>query len=548
VRKIISILLALGMVLGLSVFVTTPVAAQITGVTVSAYPLCVCQPAVYNVTFNLSASLTQGVGCVCVEFPAGTTFHPVDGWDDGYISISGTTAGEVDVFGAEITVTGTKVCFIPPADFEPALDNPILIQFKSDAGVTNTCTPGKYTVKVSTCRAPDLTPVESSNKITIIPCVSTYKFAWNSGLTYPGIAADFVPPFKACGQNTDGINTFGAVEFSPGKWQNAFNISLTPDVIGCLPPCVSNVSVKFELTSSPQYPAGSGLFSHVTLNFTSGPGTPYGDVLTYDATKAAALQDPGKVTLASVAIGANTTVTWNGLIHFDTVGDYTLHVYAVCPAGAAGICVPGTTATTVADRVFTFHVYQWKDAGKIILGEKWNLVSLPLVPFDTSITGLLASLPAAAKNVDGVNDLVSIWNYDGCAKTWATYGGGQTSLSTMVDGKSYWVRMTYPFLGASNYTWWVFGTERNMPPAAPSAYSVCAGWNMFGFTSLTNKTINAYLWNYPTAATQPLVYGWTNTGNWLTSTWAIKLFAANATLQSGQGYWGAFQAAGTIIP
>jgi hypothetical protein len=340
--------------------------------------------------------------------------------------------------------------------------------------------------------------------------------------------------------------TVPPVQFETGKWQNAFNITLTPDVIGCLTPCSQNLSVYFELTSSPQVPATAPL-SKVTLNFTGGPNLLWtGGVLTYDATKAASLQVPGKKKFSSVLVTENTTHTWAGLIHFDTVGDYTLKVTAVCPAAAAGICVPGTTSTTVAERVFTFKVYQWKDVGKIILKEKWNLVSLPLVPFDTSIAGLLGSLPAGAKDGNGVNDLVSIWNYSGGA--WSNYPG---TLTTMVDGKSYWVRMTYPFT-VSNYTWYVFGTARNMPPLAPSAYSVVPGWNMFGFTSLADKAIGGlgpppgYLWNFGTTI-QPLVYGWNNTGSWLDSGWQIRLFTGDI-LSPGQGYWGAFQAAGTIIP
>jgi len=541
VRKIISILLALGVVLGLMV-TATPVAAAITGVSVSVAPRCVCQPAVYNVTFNISASLTQGVGCVCIEFPAGTTI-PATGsaWENGDILIN-----SVKVFGAEVTVTGMKVCFIPPVDLEPATNNSIKVEFTSKAGIKNTCTPGKYTLKVSTCRAPDSTPVESP-KFEIIPCVSTYKIAWDSSAMYTGIASDFVPPFKACGQNVS-YGSVPAVETSPGsgKWMNGFNITLKPDVLGCLTPCVTNVSVYFELTGAPQPVVAGGPLSQVTLNFTGGPNLLWtGGVLTYDATKSAALQVPGETEFSSIGVTENTTATWSGLVHFDTVGDYTLHVWVECPAGAGGICVAGTSESIIADRVFTFKVYQWKDVGKIVLKEKWNLVSLPLVPFDTSITGLLASLPAAAKNSDGVNDLVSIWNYSGGA--WSSYPG---TLATMVDGKSYWVRMTYPWSPAGgNYTWWIFGTARNMPPLAPSAYSVVPGWNMFGFTSLANMDLDAYLWNFDGTPPKPLVYGWKNTGSWLDSTWEMHPFDnADIDLLSGQGFWGAFTAAGTIIP
>jgi hypothetical protein len=195
----------------------------------------------------------------------------------------------------------------------------------------------------------------------------------------------------------------------------------------------------------------------------------------------------------------------------------------------------------IAERCIDFEVHQWKDAGKIVLQEKWNLISLPLVPFDTDIDVLLASLPAEALDADGTDDLISIWNYDRCADVWTMYAGG--GLTDMVDGDSYWVRMSYPM---GNYTWWVWGTERAMPPAAPSVYPMCAGWNMFGFTSLTDDLFQSYLWNLDGTANEPLVYGWDNTGDWTTSDWLIK--NTGDTLVSGQGFWGYFPAAGNIVP
>ncbi len=100
-RKIISILVALGLVLGLSVM-ATPVSAAVSGVTVSVEPNCACAAAAYNVTFNISASLTEGVHSVCIEFPAGTTVPT--SFATGKIKIEG-----LDVFGTEVTVTGQKV-------------------------------------------------------------------------------------------------------------------------------------------------------------------------------------------------------------------------------------------------------------------------------------------------------------------------------------------------------------------------------------------------------------------------------------------------------
>jgi len=537
VRKIIRILLALSVVLGLMV-AATPVAAKVTTPAVVVTGNCACTPGVYNITFNITASLTQGVHSVSIKFPAGTTFKPYTGaWKNGYITINGYS-----VFGAEVTVTGTEVTFLVPVQQFEAVPMAIEVIFTSNAGVINPCTPGKYQLEVKTSRAPDSTYV-LSNKYTIVPCMSSYIFDWDSNPSYPGIASGFVPPFKACGQNGTQVENEVAHPTIAGAWMNAFNVTFMAYPAGCYAPC-STVDIVVSLTASPQFPCASLATSKVTLNLTHATNSSWTlntTTLIWDPCNDAD-GVPNEILIADdVPLTKNFLTTWAGLIHFDTVGDYTLCFRAICPGSSAAPCSTTSVGPSVlAEQCFKIKVYQWKDVGKIILDEKWNLISLPLVPFDTSIAGLLASLDSEALDADGGADLVSIWNYSG--GTWSNYPG---ALTTMVDGKSYWVRMTYPMTGS--YTWYVFGTARNMPPAAPSAYSVVPGWNMFGFTSLTDKTIGTYLWNYPTSATQPLVYGWDNSGDWLTSGWALKLFSG-ATLVSGQGYWGAFQAAGSIIP
>jgi hypothetical protein len=564
VRKIISILIALGLVLAFSV-IATPVAAKVTGPVAGQPPqvdiagACACMPGVYNITFNTTASLTEGVHCICIKFAAGTTFHPYKGaWKSNYILVSTDAhpTGE-SVFPSEITVTGTEVCFLVPSTISAGT---VLVQFTSLAGVLNPCTPGIYKLEVKTCRAPDNTYV-LSEPYTIVPCMSSYVFVWDSSPTYPGIAKGFVPPFKVCGQN-ETTGTVPPVEFSTGVWGNAFNITFMANPQGCNAPC-ETVDILIDLTASPQFPCAAADPALVTLNFT-GASTLNTTVLYLDP-----CTDPDglhtEVQLAAdLPLTAGSVYTWTGLIHFNTVGQYTICFSAVCPGAAAGPCqLAGTAESDLVKKCYDFKVYQWKDAGKIILDEKWNLISLPLVPFDTSIATLLGSLPSEAKDADGASDLVSIWSYDRCTDKWATYGSGQTSLATMVDGKSYWVRMTYPmpsldpvtgYPTPGNYTWWVWGTKRAMPPAAPSAYAMCPGWNMFGFTSLLPTMpagigAGTYLWNFGTSPlyATPLVFGWDNTGDWTTSGWDLITIGVD-NLETGQGYWGAFPTAATIIP
>jgi hypothetical protein len=115
----------------------------------------------------------------------------------------------------------------------------------------------------------------------------------------------------------------------------------------------------------------------------------------------------------------------------------------------------------------------------------------------------------------------------------------------MEDGKSYWVRTTYPDAGNYPYEWWVFGTALPMPPASPKQYPVCAGWNMLGFTSLLDDEVDDYLWNW-TVGTY-VVYGWDNTGSWLTSGWEYIDATIPDFLETGQGYWAAFVGAGNVF-
>jgi hypothetical protein len=157
VKKIIGILVALGLVLSLGVM-ATPVAADVTtpNVTVSN-TRCEFDEGDYTITFNTTASLTEGYTCVCVVFPAGTTFVDTFPDADGEITIGNATL-TVDVFADEVTVDGTEVCFLTPVDFAGYQE--ITVFF--DQVVVNPAA-GDYTLDVYTCRAPDATPVRPMN-------------------------------------------------------------------------------------------------------------------------------------------------------------------------------------------------------------------------------------------------------------------------------------------------------------------------------------------------------------------------------------------------
>ena len=561
VRKTLSIVLALAMVLAMSA-IATPVAAKVVNVKVDVDPNCAGQIGVYNISFNTSASLTEGVHCVCIKFPAGTVV-PASGfpvpWFNGDIMINGDP-----VFGSEVTVTGTEVCFLVPDDYDAGY---IEVIFTDDACIINPAA-GKYQLEVYTCREPDSTPVKNLDFYTIIPCFSSYVWEWDSSPMFPGIASDFVPPFKACGQNmTNSVFDQALMGGNGGYWE-PFALYFYDFPGGCFAPC-ENVDLYLQLTASPQVPCGFApcvVSLNLTTNTTATP-TAVNVSTTLDWQPCLDLDGiPDKVVLANdLPLTADIGIAWDGMIHFACPGDYTICFTAECTGGAAcepPSCEPG--GNILVQRCIDFKVHQWKDAAKITLDEKWNLISLPLVPFDTDLEAMLASVDtfdyysyfASGKHVVQDN-LLSIWNYDAATGDWLVYGNGQSSLTTIEDGKSYWFRLRYPLFTETtytglppntcgNYSWWVFGTELPEPPAGPKVYSVEAGWNMVGFTSLTDLAANVYLGNWDAMGIpEPVIYGWDH-GCFAVQKWSSIAFASG-NLVSGQGYWMAFPFAGAVF-
>jgi hypothetical protein len=540
VRKIISILVALGLVLGLSM-IATPLSADVSGwiedgPEVEVDDPCACEESAYNITFNITASLTEGVGCVCIKFPAGTTVPAT--FKTGNIVING-----VDVHAEEITVTGTEVCFIPPAH---VAIGEVWVYFEDGAtavGIVNPCVAGDYTLQVRTCRAPDADYV-TSEEYTIQPQESSYKFVVDFGPTYPGIAEDFIPPFKMCGQN-DTDQPYGMEDFDtvwnatiPG-WLDVFNFTFETDEVGCDVPC-DNATIWAELVTCPADEVITLGFNGTWFKLTSKNLTE--DVGEFD--------DEDWVLHDELVLAEDMTATWNASLHFSSPGKYEMRVYAECPEISG--CDP-EAEEIIATKILKFSVYQWKEAIKIPLYRKWNLISLPLVP--------LVDPPISTANKTGVldayallDDVISVWYYDrgapDCNGAWHNWPA-PGDLTTMEDGKAYWIRIAYNSttgyqMGDPADGLWVFGTTKPVPPASPSAYPVCEGWNMIGFTEMVSMLDTAYLWNFVNPAVPHdfgAVYGWTGS----TQSWALMSYGL-LPLWPGEGYWASFARDGTIYP
>lgn len=189
-------------------------------------------------------------------------------------------------------------------------------------------------------------------------------------------------------------------------------------------------------------------------------------------------------------------------------------------------------------RVYIFN--HWT----IHLRKGWNLVSTPLIPYNTAIADVL-------KDLDGVRQVVNFCcSTSGLVqKSWAPVIGG--SLTNFVDGKGYLIEMAKtqdlvitgaPLPSAPN-------------PAGPPSYAVYTGWNMIGFTPntiwpegsgrFTDEFVGEYLGPAVTGIYQQMYWfdAW-DTGLWQ----PISPRNVFAQMEEGYGYWLATSANGVIYP
>lgn len=181
----------------------------------------------------------------------------------------------------------------------------------------------------------------------------------------------------------------------------------------------------------------------------------------------------------------------------------------------------------------------------VLLTGGWNLISLPIMPFDTSIESVLAPMNRS-------DQLKSVWYFDECEDPAADQGkwhvydaiNGIGDLDTIEAGKAYWFLMLGPGDAAYDATafpvsLWIFGTEGSMPPDSPLSYYVCEGWNMVGFRSVQQMDPEDYLGAF-SPSEYGAIYGWDS---------YLQDWIANPDkLVPGRGYWMPFSVAGTISP
>lgn len=161
------------------------------------------------------------------------------------------------------------------------------------------------------------------------------------------------------------------------------------------------------------------------------------------------------------------------------------------------------------------------DSYNLNLNKGWNLISLPLVPEDGSVTSVFTP--------DVMKDIRVIWTYEssGGSDPWRFYtplsGYKPNTLSTISERKAYWVYSQR----AMTVTVW------GKAPASDtiSMNELSNGWNFIGYPSMSARSPASI---YGTAR---VVWGYEN-GQWKFYT-PLPGYSSNTldSLKPGNGYW-----------
>jgi len=174
------------------------------------------------------------------------------------------------------------------------------------------------------------------------------------------------------------------------------------------------------------------------------------------------------------------------------------------------------------------------DVTSISLESGWNLISLPLIPEDSSIEAVLAGTELTVIKVAYYTG-----NPEGPEGGWLNYAGDLeiSDLTQMQDGKGYWIDVST----AGVLT--IRGHEICAPPpAVPPSYNLVEGWNLIGFKALAIDTAMTTYFGKAVMDTMEAGYGYDASAGLYT------IIKSTDKLVPGDGYWLAVSADGTIYP
>ena len=543
-KKILSIILALGLVLSMSL-AAMPAAAQTTPCgTIAPFEVCAGDTETYTITFTLTKTLFEGNDSVVIEFPEGFSFGT---FVDGEVFIGGDP-----VLKADLTIAGSTITIpVQNQEFPGSL---VIIIPKVKASTTV----GEWTVNIGLDR--DCCPFEwvCEVDLEVLAKKSTYKLYIDHGVTpaaadlyipdiaktlfveplpiaagtpsyYPGITQDYFPPTQYCQYNF-WVVMIDYLKEGCEAWGEDAQVRIT------LVDAPEDAVVTFYIYGfNATFPAGT-LQWHGP--YASDPFDPAEDAQEF-------LFPDVPFTLDEDYIDLQYNMT-PVLSHATMPGEYTFDIELFTEVDTGECDEEDLEERPLAEKkTYTHMEYQWLDAYEIDLFPKWNLISLPIVPFETDLATALESFAFPEL-------LLGIYQYDTLAGEYDAYPG--FGLDEMVDGKGYWMKMAYggtnppagtpASLATAIATWWVFGTDRPGDPPTPVSYDAFEGWNQIGFTSMAPATDDIYLSNW---LSYWGIYGYGNIYGWAanTQTYAVQT-PGGATLNPGMGYWVNFHYDGEI--
>ncbi len=272
--------------------------------------------------------------------------------------------------------------------------------------------------------------------------------------------------------------------------------------------------IAFDFSGTPTFTNLQIIYNDITNNL--GPG----------------IKIPSNVDLGNAVIN-NNNITGNvnfGIQNLSTAGVDAENNWWGNASGPSGEG-PGTGDAVSIDVDYT----PWLDASggdsintsTFTLVAGWNLISLPLIQTDPDIETVLAGAGVTVNKVS--------YFTGGPAGSWLSwFPSAPGNLDDMDDGKGYWIDVS----AGGSLT--AIGAELALPGQAPPTYDLVVGWNLIGFTSTTVKTVDVYLGSV--LATVEAMYEYD------AATGLYTAVLAGNSLASGEGYWLAVNAAGTIYP
>jgi hypothetical protein len=336
------------------------------------------------------------------------------------------------------------------------------------------------------------------------------------------IVVDFPAGSNVSGVSGVNINGAAAAGFSTVGWTQ---VRATASV--ALP---AGVSVTLDIIGVTNPTVGAHTLSVWTVWDTCPCGAAFTILVGGSIDPTSAVWCPGHNITVDVIWGGSTNITSidSGTYGVDFIVDFVNNTTTIVSSYMAGLTL-GTCAVATLDIDFdpgcnvTLTVTV-ADNATVTLVPGWNLISLPIIPLSSAIADVLASVTT---NVEAV------WYYDGCTGEWGAYranGDADFGLTTMEDGKAYWVCSN----ASGNINLLLCGYELPCPPAAPPCYCYCHCWNMVGFLSTTNMTLSAYIANLSPAGSDFGVLTYTG-GGWQTVYDSTQMLP-------GLGYFMAFTA------